>query len=436
LTDNYKMNKYPIFFIIFINLNIFSQVNVSFYYQNYEYKFDLTDKNDILLDKPYNALNDIDSAQYFRITVTTIEESRLKNLSYAGNSAVFNGIEIKKIDNGIYSIRDISNDYKINFGIGEIQSIVIYSCLDFGKKGIDIYDRIATVISVKNLLKRFSVNPEKGIKVPEIMEKNKFENEIIYKIKSADDMLLMSKMYSLDEKSGQYRLTALGKTPEMKYEIAAILDKISFKDEDMLYMKKRIEEYANFINSIKKIDVKDRFDYLKRYIELNFQITFDKELLSPSDLYFFRAGNHKSVSFFYYDILKNLGMKVNSYLVTDLKKRPPEEISEISGLNANEKEELIMNYKNVRPAYNLNSLTSYAPPDFNSSVYIVALQTGKKWIYTTGEKWVDSGIFTPERCCSDYTKKGCYYSLIINDDIYNYPLKADDVKWDVFFETK
>jgi hypothetical protein len=340
------------------------------------------------------------------------------------------------INNGVYRIKDISNEIKLTIGIGELESIVIYTVLDFGKKGLDIYDKIATVIHVKNLIRQYNGNPEKGINVPDTFEKFKFENDIIVNLKRPDDMLLLSKMYKYDEKNSQYRLTELGSTPEIKEEIAAILSEINYKSDGSSNPTSKSLEYKNFIDDMKKIDMKDRFEYLKKYIELNFQITFDKELLSPGDLYFSRAGNYKTVSFFYYDALKKLGFKVNAYLIADLKKRNQEDIVEIKRFNTSEKEDLLLTYKNVKPSYNLNLLLEYNPPRFDSSVYIVTLEIGKKWIYTTGEKWIDAGIYVPERCCSDYTRKGCYYSLIVNDDIYSYPLRADDIRWDVFYDAK
>jgi hypothetical protein len=78
----------------------------------------------------------------------------------------------------------------------------------------------------------------------------------------------------------------------------------------------------------------------------------------------------------------------------------------------------------------------YYPPSFEKSIYLVAFQIDNEWIYTTGDKWIKEGILRPERCCTSYTKKGCYYSEIIKDELYSSPLREDDVLWDVFYDIK
>jgi hypothetical protein len=420
---------------------IYPEISVSYYLNKFTTstqirKFILIDKKDIKLEIPYNAVDDIDSVQYYRITLSAFEKARIINLKYVGNKISFNNVEISCINEDIYSVKDIGNSYKIDFMIGELDSIQILTCLDFNEKGIDLYDKIATVILVKNLLKIFNNNPEKDIKVPDMIDKTKFENEIINRIKRPDDILFMYKIYILDSKTNTYILTDLGKTTEITDEIKMIMDNVNYQEGGSLYIKERAEAYLNFINQLKSIDKKSVFDYLKRYIELNFQITFAKDFLSPYDLFHSREGNTKSIAYFYYFTLKNLDMEVKSYLVTEMKKRKPEDVIRIKNLKDIEADESFIEYKNVRPDYNHLLLLDYYPPDFNASVYLVTLKIKKNWIYTTGEKWVDEQIFTPERCTTAYTKKGCYYSLIVKDDVYNSPLKPDDIIWDLFFDSK
>ena len=422
--------------LLLITINLYPSISVRYYFNNSIFELELADKNAVKLDKPYDALEDMNSVQYYRIVFSAAEKAALINLSYTGNSTAFNGIEIGKIDKEVYFIKDKNNDITVDIGIGNLESIVIYTCLDFGKKGIDIYDRLATVILVKKMIRQYGGIPGKGYSVPDTFEKNKFEQEIIMQLTQPDELLFMSRMYIYNKKSAQYELIPLGKTPEIAEEISIILEKIKNKNTDINYNLKKRKAYSEFIENMSRIDAKDKFEYLKKYIEYNIQITFDNDLVSPEDLFNSRTGNYKSIAFFYYSVLKEIGLKVNSYLVCNLKKRNDEDIYLIKRKNTTEKEEIIFTYRNVKPSYNLNYLIDYNPPSIDSSVYLVTLQVGKKWVYTAGEKWIDAGIYTPERCCSDYTKKGCYYSLIIDDDIYNFPLKPGSIRWDVFFDSK
>ena len=107
-------------------------------------------------------------------------------------------------------------------------------------------------------------------------------------------------------------------------------------------------------------------------------------------------------------------------------------------------------YKYVNPASTLKYLSYqskyskpsqiffYEPPDFDSSIFLVTVEIGNKWVYTTGDNWIDEGIYTPERTCAHYSRNGCYYAYLNNDFIIlnNMPISEKDVLWDVFYNIR
>jgi hypothetical protein len=381
------MNKY-IFFVISLLFSIqlvFSEVIISFPYGKNQKTVTLLDKKEIILDRPFNALKELEISQQYRITFNSIEKSRLLSLSFVGDEISFNNILLKYVDFKKYYIEDKTEGFKIFFKIGEIDSIEVLSILNFSEKEITIFDKISTVIVVKDLFQKLDIKPEEN-KVPEAV----LGNTIVEKANS----------------------------------------------------------YQKFVDQLSMLNKNEVLDNLKRYIRLNFKLSLDYKVesgfMSPYELFYKKEGGYKSFAYFYYYTLKQLLAKdrykfnfnLKSYFVTDLKKRDAKEIFRIENLSQGEREKIEREYRLVKPSYNLEELINYLPPDFSRATYIVALEDKNKWLYTTGDEWINVDVYKPERVCSSYMRKGCYYALINNDEMHIGSQNEDDIIWEVFFDMK
>ena len=391
-------------FLFFSAFLLNSQLKISFIYKNNYYTIKPNKITDISIPL-FNALKVIDQSQKHRLLLTTLEKSRLASLFYVGDKYEFNNVEIMLKYNQEYQITDKVNGFKIIFTTGEYDNIILYSAINFGDKKFNIIDKLASTFAVKYLFKKMIGKLEK--------------KDIVIDDKGVD-----------------------------KSEV--------------------IKEYEKFIEQLKKLKKEEIFVYLKKYIELNFQLEAKRKITDnwthPADLYFYKEGDYKSFAFFYYYTLKQLklGFKVRSYLVSDLRKKSPEDLDRMHALflktNKNRDDlkkiqQIELQYKNVNPASNLKNflynyknsnaarppaIYFYYPPDFESSVFLVAVEIDDRWIYTTGDKWVDAGIYKTERVCNHYAKSGCYYAYIDRDFVIlkNLAFSKKNILWDIFFSVK
>jgi len=72
----------------------------------------------------------------------------------------------------------------------------------------------------------------------------------------------------------------------------------------------------------------------------------------------------------------------------------------------------------VSAKYNREEVLKYYQPNIENAVFLIALESNGKWIYTTGEKWIDGNILKEERVCVDYMKKSCYYTYLPNVEYF------------------
>ena len=401
---------------IFLNLMLLiiplylinSQVKINFPYKDLNnsdktiyYVLEPIDNKPIEIS-PFDPLLEIDETFKQKFLLSSLEKSRLTSLFYVGDKYEFNNIEIMLKYDDIYQIMDKSSGFSISFSIGYYDNVILHSAINFNDKEFNIIDKLASSLAVKQLLKQMT-----------------------------------------------------GKTLKIKKDI---IENNKIQDSNIL------NAYENFINKLKYLNNKEEIFYqLKNYVNLNFRLTGKTKITSkwihPADLYYYKKGDYKSIAFFYYYTLKKLGFNVASYLISELIKKDKDELDELyllfSKKNKNNKDLAMLQnieskYKYVNPASILKHLSYqskytkpskiffYKPPNFETSIFLTAVKIGEKWIYTTGDKWIDEGIYTPERTCAHYSRNGCYYTYINNDFIFlnNVPFSEKDVLWNVFYNTR
>ncbi|MCK4796300.1 MAG: hypothetical protein KAT05_02900 [Spirochaetes bacterium] len=379
-----------------------SNFKIYFIYKDKDYYIAPIEKKDNPI-KAFNALKVIDQSQTHRVLLSSLEKSRLMSLFYVGDKYEFNDVEVMLKYNQKYQIRDKSTGFKVMFGIGKYDSIVLHSAVNFGDKKFDITDKLASTFAIKLLLKKMT---------------GKFKKKDIV----INDQTL----------------------PDVEIN----------------------KEYEKFIEQLRRLKKAEIFKYLIKYINLNFQLEAEtgitEDWVHPANLFFYKKGDYKSFAFFYYYTLKQLGFKVRSYLVSYIVKKEKEEINRMYQLfkkkykNNNDLikiQELELQYKYVNPSSHLKNFSYdykhlkstrpsimfyYYPPDFKFSIFLVAVEINEKWIYTTGDKWVDAGIYKAERICAHYAKNGCYYAYIEKDFaiLNNLSFSEKEILWDVFYDVK
>ncbi|OHD27809.1 MAG: hypothetical protein A2086_16410 [Spirochaetes bacterium GWD1_27_9] len=440
-----KKLLFLLFSLIFISFGIFSQsrdIDIEFLHKGKYYSLKPVNNKSFELNNIFYPLIEIDNSQVHRVILTSTEKTKLLSLNFVGDSYEFNNIQIIHKNKDVYSIIDKINNLKVNFGIGDYDCIILYSVIKFTKKELNLFDKIATVIFVKTLLKKIEGEFSLKIDIPELIEQIEFDKKIIAKITNEKLKDFILKMYQFDEKRNFYILKDIGKNKENRDSINNILIDISFYSQNGYKDLQKIEAYQQFIFELKRLKKNETFSYIRKYIQFNFKLIMDNKItsdwISPYDLYYNKEGNYKSIAFFYYNTLKELDFNVKSYFVTDLRKRPNDEINQILNLSLEEKQKLEREYKYVKSSYNLDELRFYYSPNFLDSTYIITVEIDGKWLYTTGNDWIDAGIYKSERVCSHYARKGCYYSLFEKDKLIleNIPINEKDILWDVFYELK
>ncbi len=357
--------------------------------------------NEPITISPFDALIEIDETQKHKVLINSLEKSRLTSLFYVGDKYEFNNIEIMLKYKDIYQIKDKLSGFSVSFSLGYYDNIILHSAINFQDKKFNIIDKIASSLAVKLLLGRMTgtLNIKKNF-----IDANKTQDS---EIQSA---------------------------------------------------------YENFIDKLKYLNNKEEiFLQLKNYVDLNFRITgktkITDEWTTPANLYFFKKGDYKSITSFYYYTLKKLGFNVAPYLIAELIKKDKDQLENLYILfsKRNKKNSDLLKIQNIESEYKYVNPASilkyfspnnkyskpsqiffYMPPELNSSVFLLAVEINNKWLYTTGDKWIDAGLYTSERTCSHYARNGCYYAYINKDFIFlnNLPFSDKDVLWDVFYNIK
>jgi len=409
--------------------NIFSAEKVFLIYKNIEYYLTPASQKEINVEN-FNPLKEIDEEQKHRIILSANEKAKLTNLLYAGDKYSYNNIEVSLIFKDIYQIKNLANDITLKFKIGSNNEILTATALNFkitgasldykpikldkkiiiGSASFDTIDKLASTVYIKELLKQLNGTP------------SSIEKPVV--IKEADKTIISN-------------------------------------------------EYEKFVENLSTMEKNEIFKSLNRFIELNIRFTgkrkISEEWIHPANIYFYKECDYKSAAFFYYYTLKKIdeiNIKKNkppytlfnprSYFVINLEKKPQSEIAKIFNAFSNkykttgdlEKiQELELQYKYVdidpelkynpeRPSYSKAiTIYYYKAPELYSSVYLVTVNIDGKWIYTTGEKWIDANVTQAERICSAYSTNGCYYTFVENDFMLlnNMPLRENDVSWKIIY---
>lgn len=398
---------FSFFYLSFIN----SQVKVVFTYKdinntNKVIEYAVVPINyEAIKIAPFDALMEIDQDQKHKLLLSSLEKSRLTSLLFVGDNYEFNNIEIKLSNKGdyqedIYQILDKLSGFSVTFSLGEYDNIILHSAINFQDKEFNIIDKIASSLAVKTLLK----------KMTGIISK---QDEAIYERKIENTEILAS--------------------------------------------------YDEFIDQLKHLNKEEIFTQLKNYVNLNIRLIgktgITSDWIHPANLYFYKKGDYKSIAFFYYYTLKKMGFNVAAYLVSDLIKKEKDELENLHELFSKKYknnsdllkiQNIESEYKYVDTSYILkyqsyknkyskpSNVYFYLPPNFKKSVYLVAIEINNKWLYTTGDKWIDANITSSDRTCAHYSQNGCFYAYIDLDTIFlnNLPFTEKDITWKVFYDVK
>lgn len=449
-----KRNLIFILFFLLISFSAYSQLKLNFYRYNRYYNAYLIENKEIFLEKPFLSIYNIENDQRIKTMLSAREKSKILSLKYIGDNYKFNDIELSSIqfasssnleyDENKYYIYDQKNKFGIIFGIGDYDSIVLYSYLNFSeeekkpvKDRFEEFDLLASTFAVKILLNKISGEFNNIINIPRNFETDYFENEILPFIEKDENKVKLLALY--EKKAKKYVL---------KYDLSENEEKEVFEIlSDSLYIKKRgiknieREEILNkFINQLKNLDKDKIFEYLAKFVRLNVSVNISKNNIysnwvSPGDLYYFKKGDKKSVALFYYYILNKLGYKVRAYLVSDMERKSGGDLVKERKMSVNDRQILDSLYSQVSAKYNREEVLKYYQPNIENAVFLIALESNGKWIYTTGEKWIDGNILKEERVCVDYMKKSCYYTYLPNVEYFigALPLMKSDIIWDIFF---
>jgi len=344
-----------------------------------------------------------------------------------------------------YLIVDKKLNISIAFGIADYDSIVLFSILNFNEKEINLFDKIATAFTVKFLLKKLTGKIEIEENLPRSFTKDYFRENIIFQLDRTSDIEFMKSMYKLNRAETEYVLRG-DLSLDNEKRIQFILNEIKNKKEFGLEEKNREKELTLFINQIDKMSQKDIFDYLKKFVEYNFYIDISRynllgDWVKPWDLYYYKKGDYKSITYFYYYIFKNLkknNFNTKLFVVCELNPLKKEDYFNYKKLNPAEKREKDLLFRYVDPKYNREELFKYYAPDIKKSILIMAIKIDDRWFYTTGKEWIDANITIPERVCYDFYKKGCYYSEITNSDtiLMEGTIYENQLNWNIYFNIK
>lgn len=399
------MKKIIVLVLFFLILNaLYAEIKIKFLYKGEYYTTSLISNKETEIE-PFDALKVVDQSQKHRFLVTSLEKSRLSSLFYLGDRYEFNSVALELVHVDVYKIHDLENNFSLKFSIGQHENIILYSIVKFFNND-DVINKISNALAVKILLQKIS---------------GRFE---------------------IEKKRDLY-------TKGVNKEVIE-------------------KEFKKFINELKEKRGDEILYFLSRYAELNFELDINEnkiteKFINPADVYFFKKGDYKSIVFFYYYVLKEVGYPARLYLVSPLIKKTKEEINELYELFNNRRkpeyrnkiEVLELNYKRVNSKKVLKNFTDsyiqsnrrkppdiffFYPPNFEKATLLACVKIGQTWSYTTSIKWVKTDILDPDWVCYSYSKGNCYYAeidctLLETIILNNLPFTEEDLDiiWDIYF---
>ncbi len=409
------------------------------YNENY-YNLGLVDSKSIMLTRPIAVRKIISKDQAHRVRVDSFLQSKLDSLLFVGDSYSFNKVKLSLIQKDVYQIEDLEHNFKLNFNIGLYDSVVLFSFLNFYNprwnafRDINDMDYIASGIAVKKLLESLSGKLRSMGDLPLIIN-NKDIKQIEYDYPELVEQF-QEFYFQSSEDSNFYLRQDLNTAQEERLRLT--LDKIKLKFSLSSFNDKtNIENYTKFVDQLRKYGKPSEiFEKLSNFVNINFrvvdQFAINDKWVNPYDLLHTRVGDYKSIAFFYYYTLKELGLPTEAYFVAPIEKRKHPENRRLTQQEIHSS--LIKN--RINPTSNLD-VTKYKMPRLDSAVFLVALNLDGYWSYTTGKTWNNTKITRKERVCSDYSKNGCYYSVFMDTllVVENIPIYEGDLRWEVFFDT-
>ena len=138
-----KRNLILITLFLSISFSAFPQLKINFYWRNRYYSAYLIETKEIILDNPFVSIHNIENDQRMKTMLSVREKSKILSLKYVGDSYKFNDVELSSVQfknntdleyyENKYYIYDQKNKFGIIFGIGDYDSIVLYSYLNFSE---------------------------------------------------------------------------------------------------------------------------------------------------------------------------------------------------------------------------------------------------------------------------------------------------------------
>lgn len=354
---------------------------------------------------------------------------------------------LKQFDyiNKKYLIKDKKLNIEITFGIGEYDSIILFSILNFNEREINLFDKIATAFTVKFLLKKLTGKIEIEDRLPRSFTKEYFIENILLYLDRTSDIEFMKNMYKPNRLDTEYILKGDISLDNEK-RILYILNEIKNKKESGIEEKNRKIELNNFLTQLDNMKKEYIFEYLKKFANYNFYIDISKYNImdnwtKPWDIYYYKKGDYKSITYFYYYIFKNLkkhNFNTKLFVVCELNKLKKEDYFNYKKLPPAEQREKDRLFRYVNPKYNREELFDYYPPHIKNSILILAIEINGKWLYTMGKEWIDADIIIAERACYDFYKKGCYYSELTDTEsiLLEGTIYENILDWYVYFDIK
>ena len=441
-------------FTIFCLSNAIAFDELNYYRNNKYYGVFLKDTAMHNLAKPFTALNVIERDQVHKIMLDNMEKSRIMSLAFVGDKYEFNGVELQSVlyrgDRLLlagkqYKITDKTEQYSVIFSVGDYDTIVLHSYLEFvtGRKEPveDIDNKYATIFTVKNMLARITGTIITVYDLPRAFSIGSFENDLLPKIDNDKDRTFFINSYKNNGRA--YILLDTVSIEEQKLLLKIYNDAYATKGYNA---KERMDKLDGFIAELRLLKEEQIFENLCKYVSLNIRIVDDDYRLtgmwqSPWEVYYSGLSDAKSVCLFYYYVLSRLDFNVKAFFVEDLIYKPSKPVRYGKNANINDEIDEKKQYKNVSSEFSqIKQLYEYNPPDIGKAVMLVAVEKNingvKHWEYTTGTKWKKCNSPQAQRVCPNFTKGGCYYADVSDKEyhiLHNYPIEDGFVKWSVFF---
>ncbi|MCG8572553.1 MAG: hypothetical protein MJB14_20660, partial [Spirochaetes bacterium] len=269
---------------------LFSDLIIEFSHLKNYYQLSPVEKKVYPIDS-FLALKEVDEELIHRVILTSIEKSRLKALKFVGDNYQFNNIEIQLIHSDTFTIADLVNYYYITFSIGEYDSVVLHTALNFGEKPFNRIDMIATSYAVKELLSRLTGKLEVKSDLPLILSPDQYNN-ILFQIQNEDPLPVMNTVLfteilkTLDEEKQQllkdsylkyqgnpFYYFKAGLSSEQIYAVKAIFNNYNSNFiQRMFYSRNNLYRLKAYLKSYDK-------DYLRSLLDrqrFNYYQSMDK----------------------------------------------------------------------------------------------------------------------------------------------------------------